>query len=247
MSEHSSTAHWHAEPHPFLVGFGGFFFLPWAFMLQFVYGQSTPAIVVLTIAVLMLLIGGIGWVGATVGIVHDEGWSPSAMIMFIGTEVMTVAGLLVAYWVMRLQTSIWPPEGTPEISPPVLATLILLISSITIGLARKKQLEDDVKGFASLTIVSILIWILFAIMVLTGWSNLSAQGFQMNTNAFSTALYGLTGIHFAHIIFGVSIMALALVPAIKGRLSHSYARSMTMYVHFVNIMSIWVLAQVYYW
>jgi len=247
MSEHASEQHWHAEPYPLLVGFGAGFFLPWAFMFQFVYNQGLFAIVALTLGILLLLAGGIGWAGATVGVIKDEGWSPSAMLMFIGTEIMTVAGILVAYWAMRAQAPVWPPEGTPEIAAPLFATILLLVSSITVGIARKKQLQNDASGFTSMTIATIVIWVVFAILTFMSWGELADQGFIISTNAYSTALYGMTGIHFAHIVFGLLILLLALPPALKGRLSPSYARSMSMYVHFVNVLSVWVLLQVFYW
>lgn len=247
MSEHAAEQHWHTSPYPILVGFGAGFFLPWAFMFQFVYQQGLLAVVALGLGGLMLLIGGIGWVAETVGVIEDEGMSPSAMLMFIGTEIMTILGVLAAYWMMRLEAPQWPPAGTPEISPPLISTLLLLVSSLTIGLARAKQLAGDAAGFANMTLVSILIWVVFAATVVMGWGHLAGQGFTIATNAYSTAVYGFTGVHFAHILFGLAIMLLSLSPAYRGNLSSSYARSMTMYVHFVNVLGVWVLLQVYYW
>ena len=84
-------------------------------------------------------------------------------------------------------------------------------------------------------------------MTFSMWSSLMSKGFNIGTNALATGLYGMTGIHFAHIVFGLVIMLLAVGPAFKGRLSPSYARSMTMYVHFVNVLGIWVLLQVFMW
>lgn len=247
MSEHASEVHWHAEPWPLLVGFGAGLFLPWAFMFQFAYGQSLFAIIALTLAVLMLLVGGIGWVNATVGVVKDEGWSPSAMLMFIGTEVMTILGLIAGYWTMRLQADVWPPVGTPELETPVIATLVLFASSITIAIGRRKQMEGNASGWASMVLVTTLIWVIFGFMSVMSWMDLTGQGFTIGTNALATALYGMTGIHFAHIIFGILILLLALPPALKGRMSPSYARSTTMYVHFVNVLGVWVLLQIYLW
>lgn len=247
MSEHTLEVHWHAEPYPLMVGFGAGLFLPWAFMFQFVYGQGLLAIIALTLGALLLLTGGVGWVGATVGVIKDEGWSPSAMLMFIGTEIMTVIGLLFGYWVIRVQAPVWPPAGTPEVSAPLLATIILLFSSLTVAIARKKQIAGDSSGFVNMTLLSVAIWIVFGGMTLMGWSTLAASGFTSASNTYGTALYALTGIHFAHIIFGILILLLALPPAFKGRMSASYARSMTMYVHFVNVLGVWVLLQVYYW
>jgi len=41
-------------------------------------------------------------------------------------------------------------------------------------------------------------------------------------------------------------MLACLPSAFKGKLSFSYTRAMTMYVHFVNVLGLWVLFQVYY-
>ncbi|MDH5301487.1 MAG: cytochrome c oxidase subunit 3 [Gammaproteobacteria bacterium] len=247
MSDHASGAHWHSEPHPVLVGFGAGFFLPWAFMFQYVYHQGLFAIIALTLAVLMLLVGGIGWVNATIGVVKDEGWSPSAMLMFIGTEALTVGGMLAAYWTMRASAPVWPPEGTPEVYAPIFATLFVLLSSFTVAFARKKQQQDDVSGFMMMTVATIVIWVGFGVLTMMSWGDLMAQGFNINTNAYATAVYGMTGIHFAHLVFGLFIMLLAIPPALKGHLSDSYARAMSMYVHFVNVLSVWVLLLVFLW
>ena len=243
------TAHWHTSPNPLMVGFGAGLFLPWAFMLQFNYEQPTAALVCLAIGAALIIFGGLGWANETIGVIDDEGWSPSAMFMFIGTEIMTIAGVLAGYWVARLGAPEWPPAGTPEIdvSGPTIATIILIVSSITIGIARKKEIDGDSGGFATFTLISAAIWVVFMYMTISGWSDLAAQNFTIGVNAYATALYGFTGIHFAHIVIGLLVMLTCIPSALKGRLSFSYTRAMTMYVHFVNVLGCWVLMQVYYW
>jgi len=243
------TAHWHTSPYPMMVGFGAGLFLPWAFMLQFNYQQPTAALVCLAVGAALTIAGGLGWAGETIGVIEDENWSPAAMLMVIGTEIMTISGVLATYWVARLGAPTWPPEGTPEIDPtmPLIATLILIVSSITIGVARKRQLEGDASGFAKMTLLSAAIWVVFMAMTISSWSDLAAQDFTIGVNAAATALYGLTGIHFAHVVIGLLVMLTCVPSALKGRTSFSYARAMTMYVHFVNVLGVWVLLQVYYW
>jgi len=243
------TAHWHTSPFPMMVGFGSGLFLPWAFMLQFNYEQGTAALVCLAIGAALTVAGGLGWAGETIGVIKDENWSPSAMFMFIGTEIMTISAVLVGYWVARFGASVWPPAGTPEIdaSGPMLATIILLVSSITIGIARKRQLDGNASGFAMMTLLSVAIWVVFMVMTISGWSHLAGEGFTLGVSAAATALYGFTGIHFAHIVIGILVMLTCVPSALKGRTSFSYVRAMTMYVHFVNVLGLYVLLQVYYW
>lgn len=243
------TAHWHTSPFPMMVGFGSGLFLPWAFMLQFNYEQGTAALVCLAIGAALTVAGGLGWANETIGVIKDENWSPSAMFMFIGTEIMTISAILVTYWVARLGAPVWPPAGTPEISAtePLLATIILLVSSITIGIARKRQLDGNASGFAMMTLLSVAIWVVFMVMTISGWNHLESEGFTIGINAAATALYAFTGIHFAHIVIGILVMLTCIPSALKGRTSFSYVRAMTMYVHFVNILGLYVLFQVYYW
>jgi len=243
------TAHWHTSPFPMMVGFGAGLFLPWAFMLQFNYEQPTAALVCLAIGAALTIGGGLGWAGETIGVIDDEGWSPSAMFMFIGTEIMTIGGILAGYWVARLGAPVWPPAGTPEIdaSGPLVATIILIVSSITIGIARKRQLDGNASGFAMMTLLSCVIWVVFMAMTISGWNGLAGAGFTIGVNAAATALYGFTGIHFAHVVIGLLVMLTCVPSALKGRTSFSYVRAMTMYVHFVNVLGLWVLFQVYYW
>lgn len=244
------TAHWHTSPNPLLVGFGAGLFLPLAFMAQFNYGMATAALVLLAVGAGMTIMGGLGWAAETIGVIDDENWSPSAMFMFIGTEIMTIGGVLAGYWVARLGAPVWPPEGTPAnigTNEAVISTLILMVSSFTIGIARKKELNGDASGFATWTLISVVIWCVFAYMLIGSWSDLAAQGFTVGVNAFATSLYGFTGIHMAHLVMGVLVMLTCVPSAFKGRLSFSYTRAMTMYVHFVNVLGFWVLLQVYFW
>jgi len=242
------TTHWHTSPFPMMVGFGAGLFLPWAFMLQFNYNLPTAALVFLAIGAALTIGGGLGWASETIGVLDDENWSPAAMLMFIGTEIMTIGAVLAGYWVARLGANVWPPKGTPEIDPtlPIVATLILITSSISIGFARKRQMEGDASGFVKLVVLSCVIWVAFMVMIVTDWSHLASEGFTIDTNAYSTALYGLTGIHFAHVIIGLLVMLTCLPRALKGKLSFSYTRAMSMYVNFVNVLGLWVLFQVYF-
>jgi cytochrome c oxidase subunit 3 len=216
-------------------------------MLQFNYEQAAAAMACLAIGAALMVLGGLGWAGETIGIIDDEGWSPPAMFMFIGTEVMTIGGVLASYWVARMGAPVWPPVGTPEIHAPIIETVIFVCSSFVISFARKKQMEGNASGFVALTLATVAIWVWFMYTVIASWNGLAAEGFTIGVNAYATALYGFTGIHVAHIVIGILVLLTPLQAAMKGRLSPSYTRSMTMYVHFVNILGIVALLQVYLW
>ncbi len=237
---------WHSDPWRLLVGLGAGVALPAAAVLQVVYEYGLLAAITTGLALVMLLIGGIGWVGAVVG-EKRKGWSPSAMVTFISTEAVAAVGLLMVYWVIRLQADVWPPDGSPDIPVPVLPISLLLLASLTGGLAGRSMLRRDTLHFANLTLVTVVVWMGFATMTVFGWIELSSTGFTIYTNTYGAVYYCITGIHFAHVLFGIVILLLALPPAFKGLLSESYTRSMTMYIHYVNLLGLAVLTQLTVW
>ena len=247
MSNHVSDIHWYSEPHPVLVGFGAGLFLSAAFFFKFFNQQGLIAIFALTLAVVMVLVGGVFWVNEAVGAVKGEGWSPSVMWIFFSLEALIIAGVGIAYWMIRASSPAWPPVGTPEIYKPIFATLFILLSSITATFAYMKQQKNDVSGFMLMTIATVVVWVGFSVLTMMSWGHLIALGFHLNTNAYAIVLYGMTGIHFAHIAFGLFILFLALSRAVHDHLNDYFTRSMSMYVHFVNLLSVWVLVLVFLW
>ncbi len=237
------TTRWYSDPWRLLVGIGAGVVLPFAVLVQLFYHNDLLAIISTGLAVVMLMIGGIGWMRMVAG-EKRKGWTPSAMVAFITTEAVVMVGLLMTFWIVRIQSDSWPPEGSPHFTMPVLAMGLLVVASITAGFARRAIFEDDRWGFASLALVTVAIWIVFATITVFRWVELLGASFTFHSNAYGVVVYGITGIHFAHILFGIVILLLALPAALKGRLSRAYTHSMTLYVHYVNVLGLTVLSQV---
>lgn len=233
---------WHSDPWRLLVISGAGLVLPSALLLQLVFERSLLSIIATGLAVVMLLIGGIGWLGSVVG-QKRRGWSPAAMVAFISTEVFIVIGLLMSYWIIRLQADLWPPTGSPDIPVPYLALFLLALASVIGGQGQRLNARENIWGFANVILVTVVIWIAFATMVVFRWVELSSTGFTFGSNAYGAIYYSMTGIHFAHVLFGVAILLLALPAAFKGQLSVSYTRSMTLYLHYINALGLLLLSQ----
>ncbi len=237
---------WHSGPWRLLVALGAGVILPIAALLQIVYGYGLLAVIATGLALVMLLLGGIGWFNTIAG-EKRKGWTPAAMVTFISTEVVAVIGLLMIYWIVRLQADSWPPAGSPVVSLPVLEIALLLLASVVSGLAASRMLRGDRFGFANLTLLTVVVWIGFATVSVFRWVELSGTGFTIYTNPYGAVYYSMTGIHFAHVLFGILILLLALPPAFKGLLTESYTRSMAIYVHYVNVLGVVVLTQLTLW
>lgn len=253
MNEHGS-AHalaWHTSVWPMILSVGILFLVPLSFAFYFVYKMPMAAIISLGIGTPLTLISIAGWVNEGIKDEHhySEGHVIWAMPIFILAEAMLFIAFFAAYWALRLSQPSWPPAGTPEmpVLVPIIMTIVLVTSSLTIHLGEKRLEEGDTGGFIKWLVVTIILGVLF--MGFTGleWSKLVHEGFTIKTNIFSTSFYSLTGFHASHVLVGVALFICALLPALGGKVSKPFVTAASMYWHFVDIIWFFVASQVYFW
>lgn len=108
----------------------------------------------------------------------------------------------------------WFPVPLPGLL--LLNTLVLLVSSGTMEMARRQVMRDVVRTSGSARSVQLdhqwgMPWlaltVLFGLSFLAGqwrvWQQLAASGFYVSTNPSSSFVYLLTGTHGAHLLGGV--------------------------------------------
>ncbi|MEK6538310.1 MAG: heme-copper oxidase subunit III [Nitrospirota bacterium] len=241
--------HWETSPWPLVLTIGILFLLPFAFSLYFVYGKPLMAMLSLGIGVPLTVISIAGWISEGVGQKDEPGYSIGAMPFFILAEAFIFIAFFVGYWVVRLSSPYWPPEGTPEISKtiPLIMTGILVASSFTIHHSEARMEKGDRGGFLTWLIATIILGIVFMGLTINEYSHLMAEGFNFKTNIFSTVYYSITGFHFSHVFVGVGLFVCILIPALMGKMSKSFVKAASMYWHFVDIIWFFVVTQVYFW
>jgi cytochrome c oxidase subunit III len=68
------------------------------------------------------------------------------------------------------------------------------------------------------------------------------DGLTIRTNLFGTTFYSLVGLHAAHVVVGLVMLALALVFALRGSVTEANAERLdvlSLYWHFVD--AVWVI------
>lgn len=242
---------WHTSVWPLVLSVGVLFLAPLAFAFYFVYKMPMVAAIFLGIGAPLIIISIAGWVKEGMEDIHNysEGHSIWAMPIFILAEAMLFIGFFAAYWVTRLSQPSWPPAGTPEMPViiPVIMTVILISSSITIHFGEKRLEEGDNKGFITWLIITMLLGTLFLGFTGFEWSELWHEGFTPKTNIYSSAFFSLTGFHGSHVLVGIGMFLCALIPAFGGKISKPYVTTASMYWHFVDIVWFFVVSQVYFW
>lgn len=253
MSDHHGEGHyhWHASPWPTFAALGGALLLPLSFILFFHYHIGLGAVVTLGLAVIILLMSFFGWVGETIGSdLEDEGYAPKSMLLYIFSEIFILLAFFATYWVLRLHgtSEDWHAlAGDLQIEAPVVLTILILISSVLVHKGNGALEAGDKSTYANMNLAALVLWLVFIAGTVMQYSELMSQGIVMGTSAYTTAFYAVTGIHLSHVIMGVVLFAAAGLQGLKGKTNESMAKATAAFTHFVSVLSIFVLLQVFYW
>lgn len=242
---------WHTSYWPMILSFGVLFLVPLSFMGYFVYQSPGMAVVSLGIGLPLTVISIIGWIKESIEDKHgySEGHSVWAMPVFIASEGIIFAAFFAAYWIMRFSAPSWPPAGTPDkkFIIPVIMTIVLLVSSVTIHISENKMEHNDRGGFLTWLFITILLGLVFLGFSAYEWTDLFHKDFNLKTNIYSTAYYSITGFHGLHVLVGICIFLCILLLLLKGKISKPFVNSAAIYWHFVDIIWLFVVTQVYFW
>jgi cytochrome c oxidase subunit 3 len=152
---------------------------------------------------------------------------PIGLVIVLATVAMLFAAFTSSY-VIRRTSGDWSPVGMPSVI--WFNTLLILVSSVTMEVARRK-VEDGRKAWVGITT---FIGVLFLVGQVYAWTVLSGQGFFLDSNPHAAFVYMLTAIHGLHLLGGI----IALFVALSRPKSFGLCAA---YWHFVGIVWIWVL------
>jgi cytochrome c oxidase subunit 3 len=126
--------------------------------------------------------------------------------------------------------------------PPILwvNTGILLASSVTIQVARRRLARLDISGFRHWWGMTTALGLLFLAGQLVAWRQLANEGVYLATNPSSSFFYLLTAAHGIHLIGGiVALIVIGLRGWQKARVTRSTATEMAaVYWHFMD--GLWI-------
>lgn len=248
MDESASDQNWPISVWPLLLSIGILFAVPISFILYFTYDKPLFAVLSAGLGV-PLMIGSItGWVKEDLA-EGELGFATTAMPTFIVSEGFMFIAFFAAYWVTRLSTVSWPPAGTPEHMPaaiPLIMTLVLVASSVTVHKAESRLEGGSHNGFVKWLAATMLLGILFISLSVYEWNHLIGAGFNFKTNIYSSSFYSITGFHLSHVVVGLAIFTAVMIPALAGRANLTMVRAASIYWHFVDVVWLFVVTQVYF-
>jgi cytochrome c oxidase subunit III len=127
-------------------------------------------------------------------------------------------------------------------------TVILLTSSVTLELARRRLRLDSVRGFKQLWALTTILGIVFVAGQLIAWKQLAAQGVYLTAHLASSFFYVFTALHAAHLLGGIcALLYVGLRRFEAGRVTRFVAAEVTSYYwHFMDGLWLFLLALLYF-
>lgn len=175
--------------------------------------------------------------------------------LFITSEALFFLGIFWAYFHSSLSPTIetgahWPPMGIESINPfelPLLNTIILLSSGVTVTYAHHSLIKGDRAGALYGTIYTVLLAIIF-----TGLQGVeyTVSSFTISDGTYGSCFYFATGFHGLHVIIGTAFIAVGLWRILSYHITdnhHLGYEASILYWHFVDVVWLFLYISIYYW
>jgi cytochrome c oxidase subunit III len=171
-----------------------------------------------------------------------------AMYSLITAEAAIFTIFVVAY-LFYMGKSLSGPMPSEVLTPPILYTVCLLSSSLTIHFAGKNLGEGNVRRFGAWWLLTIALGAIFLYGTASEWHRLIYKdGLTITTNLFGTTYYSLVGLHGFHVVMGLLGLTAVMVFTIFGMVQRAHAERidvLSLYWHFVDAVWVVVFTVVY--
>ena len=169
------------------------------------------------------------------------------VVLFLTSELMLFAGMFAAYYDLHSQSSVWPPPGVKlDLAESTVGTILLAFSSGSVLLVGRSLNRRHVLATRLWLGATIVLGLAFLGIALHGWSK---ANFKIDSNAFGSLFYMMTGFHAAHVCVGLVLLA-ALLFGVRQRAfigeGRAGAEGIMYYWHFVFIVWVGIWATIYF-
>nr|AXS65715.1 cytochrome c oxidase subunit 3 [Cerambycidae sp. 7 KM-2017] len=177
------------------------------------------------------------------------------MILFITSEVFFFISFFWGFFHNSLSPSIeiglmWPPKGIQTFNPieiPLLNTLILLTSGLTVTWAHHSLMENNYYQGLQGLLFTVLLGFYFTI--LQGYEYIEAP-FTIADTVYGSSFFMATGFHGLHVIIGSIFLTICLIRHYFNHFSsihHFGFEAAAWYWHFVDVVWLFLYISIYWW
>lgn len=187
---------------------------------------------------------------------HDESFIGNlatpvlAIYVFIASEAVFFAALLVAYIAYRTRSASGPSPS--DLDPPrtALFSVALFASSATVAVAGRKLRAGDAGAFRRWLLVTIALGAIFLVGQGMEYRRLYADHVTIDRNLFTSAFFTLTGFHGLHVTLGLIALAVLAWLAFAGEIGpkrRTAVEAISIYWHFVDAVWVVLFSVIYLW
>lgn len=183
----------------------------------------------------------------------DEAWKlPSRGIVGMACLIIAESAVFIIFvvaYIFYLGKSLSGPTPHDVLELPILTTICLLSSSMTVHLAVAALRKSKVRMCSLWLAATVLLGSIFLAGTAHEWYQLIYRDdLTIRTNLFGTTFYSLVGLHATHVIVGLAMLILALVSSLRGKVTGVHAERLevlSLYWHFVDAVWVVVFTVVY--
>nr|AXS65695.1 cytochrome c oxidase subunit 3 [Coleoptera sp. 3 KM-2017] len=177
------------------------------------------------------------------------------MILFIISEVFFFISFFWGFFHSSLAPTVeigmmWPPKGIQVFNPmeiPLLNTMILLCSGITVTWAHHSIMESNHNQAMLSLIITVTLGIYFTI--LQAYEYLESS-FCISDSIYGSSFFMATGFHGIHVIIGTTFLAICLMRHSMYHFTknhHFGFEAAAWYWHFVDVVWLFLYISIYWW
>nr|YP_009756942.1 cytochrome c oxidase subunit III [Lepidocyrtus fimetarius]QIM14970.1 cytochrome c oxidase subunit 3 [Lepidocyrtus fimetarius] len=177
------------------------------------------------------------------------------MILFITSEVLFFFSFFWAFFHSSLSPTMeigmqWPPKGINPFNPiqvPLLNTIILLSSGVTVTWAHHAILQKNHSQAMNSLIMTVTLGFYFTLLqAMEYWE----ASFTIADSAYGSTFFIATGFHGLHVIIGSLFLLTCLSRLINSHFSsihHFGFEAAAWYWHFVDVVWLFLYMSIYWW
>ena len=151
--------------------------------------------------------------------------------------------IFVVAYVYYLGKNLSGPTPSQVLELPILGTICLLSSSLTVHAAVSALHKGNIRRCTTALGATIILGSAFLLTTAKEWHHLIYEaGLTIKTNLFGTTYYSLVGLHATHVVIGLFLLIAAFSFSLSGCVTEHHAERLevlSLYWHFVD--AVWVI------
>jgi len=164
------------------------------------------------------------------------------IVMLLGAETMFFAGLIGAFLVYRLGSSVWPPPFQPRLPTGItgINTVVLIASAVTMRLSINANQHGDGARLIRWLSWTASLGVIFLTIQGFEWVRLIHFGLTVSSSVYGGLFYTIIGFHALHVFGGLIWLVIVWLKARSGGITkQNYVGLQICAMYWVFVVALW--------